>query len=204
LEDGMVYRIGSNEGRPVRVRLVSMTNRDLLGEVEAGRFRRDPYYRIAVMRLPIPPLRNRGDDVVLLAQHFAGLAAVRLDRPSPPFDDEVLDLFRRYAWPGNARELRNVVENMILLGSSDRVGIHDVPMEVRRQVSPPAAASSFEQNLSNLSVHPNLKRSERAAIEAALAETGHNLTEAAKRLGIARSTLYRKLDEHGMARPAGD
>jgi sigma-54 dependent transcriptional regulator, acetoin dehydrogenase operon transcriptional activator AcoR len=101
------------------------------------------------------------------------------------------------------RENSSNVENMILLGSSDRVGIHDVPMEVRRQVSPPAA-SSFEQNLSNLSVHPNLKRSERAAIEAALAETGRNLTEAAKRLGIARSTLYRKLDEHGMARPAGD
>jgi sigma-54 dependent transcriptional regulator, acetoin dehydrogenase operon transcriptional activator AcoR len=198
LDDGMVYRIGSNEGRPVRVRLVSMTNRDLLAEVEAGRFRRDLYYRITVMRLPIPPLRSRGDDVVLLAQHFARQAAVRLDRPLPSFDDEVLNLFRRYAWPGNVRELRNVVENMILLGSSDRVGIREVPMEVRRQVSPPIAASSSEQSLS---IHPNLKQSERAAIEAALAETGHNLTEAAKRLGIARSTLYRKLEEHGMARP---
>ena len=89
-------------------------------------------------------------------------------------------------------------ENMILLGSSDRVGIREVPMEVRRQVSPPIAASSSEQSLS---IHPNLKQSERAAIEAALAETGRNLTEAAKRLGIARSTLYRKLEEHGMARP---
>jgi transcriptional regulator with PAS, ATPase and Fis domain len=201
LEDGMVYRIGSNEGRPVQVRLVSMTNRDLLAEVEAGRFRRDLYYRIAVMRLRIPALRSRGDDVVLLANHFARLAASRLDRPLPSFDDEALDLFRHYAWPGNVRELRNVIENMILLGSSDRLGIDEVPMEVRRQVSPPLAASSFEKNLS---IQPNLKRSERAAIEAALAESGRNLTEAAKRLGIARSTLYRKLDEHGMGRPAED
>jgi sigma-54 dependent transcriptional regulator, acetoin dehydrogenase operon transcriptional activator AcoR len=151
---------GSDEGRPVQVRLVSMTNRDLLAEVEGGRLRRDLYYRIAVMRLPIPPLRSRGDNVALLAHHFARLAAVRLDRPLPPFDDEVLDLFRRYAWPGNVRELRNVVENMILLGSSERLRIHEVPMEVRRQVSPPVNASSFEQSLS---IHPNLKRSERAA-----------------------------------------
>jgi transcriptional regulator of acetoin/glycerol metabolism len=201
LDDGMVYRIGSNEGRPVRLRLVSITNRDLLAEVEAGRFRRDLYYRIAVLRLPIPPLRSRGDDVVLLAHHFACLAAVRLDRSLPSFDEEVLDLFRRYAWPGNVRELHNVVENMVLLASSDRLRIHEVPMEVRLQGSPPVAASSFEQNLS---IHPNLKQSERAAIEAALAESGRNLTEAAKRLGIARSTLYRKLDEHGMARSVGD
>ena len=201
LDDGIVYRIGSNEGRPVRLRLVSMTNRDLLAEVEARRFRRDLYYRIAVMRLRIPPLRSRGDDVVLLAHHFARLAAARLDRPVPPFDDEVLDLFRRYAWPGNVRELRNVVENMILLADSDRLRIDEVPMEIRRQVSPPEAASCLEQSLS---IHPNLKQSERASIEAALAETGRNLTEAAKRLGIARSTLYRKLDEYGMARPGED
>ena len=90
---------------------------------------------------------------------------------------------------------------MILLADSDRLRIDEVPMEIRRQVSPPEAASCLEQSLS---IHPNLKQSERASIEAALAETGRNLTEAAKRLGIARSTLYRKLDEYGMARPSED
>jgi sigma-54 dependent transcriptional regulator, acetoin dehydrogenase operon transcriptional activator AcoR len=90
LEDGVVYRIGSNEGRPVRVRLVSMTNRDLLAEAEAGRFRRDLYYRIAVLRLTIPPLRNRADDAVSLTHHFARMAATRLERPLPEFDEEVL------------------------------------------------------------------------------------------------------------------
>jgi len=199
LEDGVVYRIGSNEGRSVRVRLICMTNRNLLAEAEAGRFRRDLYYRIAVLRLTIPPLRSRGDDVVLLAHHFAGLAAARLEQPLPQFDDQVLRIFRLYSWPGNVRELRSVVENMILLGNPDRLEIDDVPMEVREQVSRPIVALSPEQQSS--SVSPNLKLSERVAIEAAVAEARGNLTNAAKRLGIARSTLYRKLDEYGIARP---
>jgi transcriptional regulator of acetoin/glycerol metabolism len=201
LEDGVVYRIGSNEGRAVRIRLVAMTHRDLLAEVNAGRFRRDLYYRIASMRLPIPPLRDRGDDVVLLAHHFAGRAAASLDRPVPRFDETVLDLFRAYSWPGNVRELRNVIENMILLGDSSELQIEDVPMEVRRQVNPPVAALALEQSLS---ASPKLKQNERAAIESALAKTGGKLTAAAKLLGIARATLYRKLAHHGIARSARD
>jgi len=198
LEDGVVYRLGTNEGRPVRVRLVSMTNRNLLSEAEAGRFRRDLYYRIAVLRLVIPPLRDRGDDVLLLTEHFARLAAARLERPWPRFDEEVLRIFRVYSWPGNVRELRNVVENMILLGNPDQLRIDDVPREVREQVSGPVTGLSLEQQ--SPSVPPNLKLSERRAIEAAVAEASGNLTNAAKRLGIARSTLYRKLEEHGITR----
>jgi len=198
LEDGLVYRIGSNEGRPVRLRLVSLTNRNLLAEAEAGRFRRDLYYRIAVLRLQIPPLRDRGDDVVALTHHFAGKAASRMGRPLPRFHDEVLRIFRLYSWPGNVRELRNVVENMILLGNSDQLGIDDVPMEVRQPADQVAATFSVEQQ--SPSASPNLKLSERAAIEAVLAEARGNLTDAAKRLGIARSTLYRKLDEYGIGR----
>jgi len=199
LEDGVVYRIGSNEGRAVHIRLVAMTHRDLLAEVNAGRFRRDLYYRIASMRLLIPPLRDRGDDVVLLAHHFAGLAAASLNRPVPRFDDQVLDLFRAYFWPGNVRELRNVIENMILLGDSNELHIEDVPMEVRRQVNPPVAALASEPSSS---ASPKLKQNERAAIESALAKTGGRLTAAAKLLGIARATLYRKLAHHGIARSA--
>jgi transcriptional regulator of acetoin/glycerol metabolism len=199
LEDGVVYRIGSNEGRPVRVRLVSMTNRDLLAEAEAGRFRRDLYYRIAVLRLTIPPLRNRADDVVSLTHHFARMAASRLERPLPEFDEEVLQVFSLYVWPGNVRELRNVVENMILLGNSDRLRLDDVPMEVRQHASSKVSAPLLQ--LTGSSASPNLRLSERAAIESALAEARGNITNAAKRLGIARSTLYRKLEEYGIARP---
>jgi transcriptional regulator of acetoin/glycerol metabolism len=198
LEDGLVYRIGSNEGRPVRLRLVSMTNRNLLAEAEAGRFRRDLYYRIAVLRLQVPPLRDRGDDVVELAHHFASKAARRTEHPAPRFDAEVFRIFRLYSWPGNVRELRNVVENMILLGNSDQLGVADVPIEIRQQTNQDAASISVEQQSSPAS--PNLKLGERAAIEAALAEARGNLTDAARRLGIARSTLYRKLDEYGIGR----
>jgi sigma-54 dependent transcriptional regulator, acetoin dehydrogenase operon transcriptional activator AcoR len=201
LEDGVVYRLGSNEGRAVHIRLVAMTHRDLLAEVNAGRFRRDLYYRIASMRLLIPPLRDRGDDVVLLAHHFAGLAAAGLNRPVPRFDDKVLDLFRAYSWPGNVRELRNVIENMILLGDSSELQVEDVPMEVRRQVNPPVATLASEPSSS---ASPKLKQNERAAIESALAKTGGKLTAAAKLLGIARATLYRKLAQHGIARSARD
>jgi len=201
LEDGVVYRLGSNEGRAVHIRLVAMTHRDLLAEVNAGRFRRDLYYRIASMRLLIPPLRDRGDDVVLLARHFAGVVAAGLNRPVPRFDDKVLDLFCAYSWPGNVRELRNVIENMILLGDSSELQIEDVPTEVRRQVNPPAVALASEPSSS---ASPKLKQNERAAIEAALAKTGGKLTAAAKLLGIARATLYRKLAHHGIARSARD
>ncbi len=201
LEDGVVYRLGSNEGRAVHIRLVAMTHRDLLAEVNAGRFRRDLYYRIASMRLLIPPLREREDDVVLLVHHFAGLAAAGLNRPVPRFDDKVLDLFRAYSWPGNVRELRNVIENMILLGDSSELQVEDVPIEVRRQVNPPVAALASEPSSS---ASPKLKQNERAAIESALAKTGGKLTAAAKLLGIARATLYRKLAQHGIARSARD
>jgi sigma-54 dependent transcriptional regulator, acetoin dehydrogenase operon transcriptional activator AcoR len=201
LEDGVVYRIGSNEGRAVRIRLVAMTHRDLLVEVNAGRFRRDLYYRIASMRLLIPPLRDRGDDIVLLARHFAGLAAASLDRPVPRFGDKVLEFFRAYSWPGNVRELRNVIENMILLGDSRELQIEDVPIEVRRQVDPPVAALALEQSSPT---SPQLKQNERAVIESALAKTGGKLTAAAKLLGIARATLYRKLAHYGIVRSARD
>jgi sigma-54 dependent transcriptional regulator, acetoin dehydrogenase operon transcriptional activator AcoR len=200
LEDGVVYRLGSNEGQAVRIRLVAMTHRDLLAEVDAGRFRRDLYYRIASMRLLIPPLRDREDDVVLLAHHFASLVAAGLNRPVPHFDDEVLELFRAYSWPGNVRELRNVIENMVLLGECSELRIEDVPVEVRRQVTPFAARAQEP----SLSASPKLKQNERAAIESALAKTGGKLTAAAKLLGIARATLYRKLAHYGIARSTRD
>jgi sigma-54 dependent transcriptional regulator, acetoin dehydrogenase operon transcriptional activator AcoR len=197
LEDGVIYRIGSNDGRPVRIRLLAMTHRDLLAEVNAGRFRRDLYYRIAPMRLSIPPLRDRGEDVVLLAHHFARLAAAGLGQAEPRFDKKVLTLLRAYSWPGNVRELRSVVENMVLLGDSGELRIEDVPIEVRRHMNPPLATPALEPSPS---ASPKLKQNERAAIESALTTTGGQLSAAAKLLGISRSTLYRKLDHYGIAR----
>jgi sigma-54 dependent transcriptional regulator, acetoin dehydrogenase operon transcriptional activator AcoR len=139
--------------------------------------------------------------VVLLAHHFARMAASRLERSLPEFDEEVLRVFSLYSWPGNVRELRNVVENMILLGCSERLRLGDVPIEVREHAaSTPLSAPPLHLQASPVS--PNLKLSERGAIESAVAQAHGNLRNAAKRLGIARSTLYRKLEEYGISRPA--
>jgi DNA-binding NtrC family response regulator len=141
-------------------------------------------------------LRDRGNDVELLAHYFARLVAAGLNRPVPRFDDKVLDLFRAYSWPGNVRELRNVIENMVLLGESNELQIEDVPAEVRRQANPVAALALEPSS----SASPKLKQNERAAIESALAKSDGKLTAAAKLLGIARATLYRKLAHYGINR----
>ena len=196
MEDGIVYPLASNEGRQVRVRYISLTNRDLSQEVAAGRFRRDLYYRLAVLRLTIPPLRERGDDAVLLAEHFLRAIAAKQARTPPRCDPAVLDLFRRHAWPGNVRQLRNVIESMLVLSPSDRLSLQNVPAELLdadtnpARDGPAAATPSFATSL---------KLSERATIQAVLAECRGNLTQVAKQLGIARSTLYRRLEEYGLS-----
>jgi DNA-binding NtrC family response regulator len=196
MEDGIVYPLASNEGRPVRVRYISLTNRDLNQEVAAGRFRRDLYYRLAVLRLTIPPLRERGDDVVLLAEHFLLGIAAKQARTPPRFDPAVLDLFRRHAWPGNVRQLRNVIESMLVLSRGDRLSLQNVPAELLDgDIDPVRAKTGVETPF----LPTSLKLSERATIQAVLAQCRGNLTEVAKQLGIARSTLYRRLEEHGLS-----
>lgn len=203
LEDHVVYRIGSHEGRPVKIQLVSMTNRDLSAEVEAGRFRRDLFHRVAAARIRIPPLRERGNDILLLAERFLVAAAKRLDRPPPCFDEEVLAAFMAYRWPGNVRELRNVVDSMIALSlSDDRLTKADLPPELlttRDPVGPVLAVPTMAHSAQG----DALKAAERSAILAQIDACGGNLTLAARRLGIARSTLYVRLAEYGGLRTTG-
>jgi transcriptional regulator of acetoin/glycerol metabolism len=196
VEDGIVYPLASNEGRQVRVRYISLTNRDLSQEAAAGRFRRDLYYRLAVLRLTIPPLRERGDDAVLLAEHFLHAIATKQARSPPHFDPAVLDLFRRHAWPGNVRQLRNVIESMLVLSRGDRLSLQNVPAELLGVDTDPALARPAT---GAPSFATSLKLSERATIQAVLAECRGNLTQVAKQLGIARSTLYRRLEEYGLS-----
>ena len=196
VEDGIVYPLASNEGRQVRVRYISLTNRDLRQEVAASRFRRDLYYRLAVLRLTIPPLRERGDDAVLLAEHFLRAIAAKQARTPPRFDPAVQDLFRRHAWPGNVRQLRNVIESMLVLSRGDRLGLQNVPAELTDTDTDPAPARPAAETPSFAT---SLKLSERATIQAVLAECRGNLTQVAKQLGIARSTLYRRLEEYGLS-----
>ena len=193
LEDGIVYRVGDHICRRVTVRIVSMTNRDLAAEIEAGRFRRDLYYRVAAAKLTIPPLRERGDDVLLLAERFASATARRHGRSAPTFSEEARTQLLAYGWPGNVRELRNVIDSIIALSASNCLGEHDLPSEIRFHT--PAASPSPYQTASDL------KAIERIAILTEIQASGGNLTKAAARLGVARSTLYVRLAEYSIGKP---
>lgn len=202
LEDGVVYRVGDHEGHKVDIRLVSMTNRDMTAEVEAGRFRRDLYYRIAATRVRIPPLRERGEDIAQLATHFLAVAAERDGRAPLKISGDALALLSAYAWPGNVRELRNVIEGMAALAEGDLIDVGDLPPEIRMAAPPASNEVVATEVIADLTERApaNLKVTERAAVIAQVKLCNGNLTEAARRLGIARSTLYVRLQQYGLMR----
>ena len=197
LEDRIVHRIGEHEGRTVDIQILSMTNRSLAAEVEAGRFRRDLYHRIAGARVRIPPLRERGEDILLLAERFATAVADKLGRVPVTFSSEAAALMVAYRWPGNVRELRNIVETTVALTESGLIEADDLPDEVRT-VTPGSDPTNDEQPPP---VAGDLHEAERQAILAQVRACDGNLTQAARRLGLARSTLYLRLAKYG-GRPA--
>lgn len=192
IEDGIVVRVGAARPVAVNVRLISMTNRDLKAQTAEGAFRADLYYRISVARLHIPPLRERGDDAALLAESFVHAACRRRGEAPVAIDQAVLDALVRYHWPGNVRQLRNVIETMLLLRDHDRLTLADLPPEITEGMDARTPAPA------NGTGAADLRTQERATICTALADARGNLAEAARRLGIARSTLYRKLRAHGI------
>lgn len=190
-EEGVVYRLGEAKPRRVDVRLLAMTNRDLLEDVESGRFRRDLYHRISVTRIRVPPLRERGLDIELLAEHFNRSLAERHGLASRSFGPDVMALLRAYSWPGNVRELRNVVESLLLTSNEDQVRCDELPEELLAAVAVrgdgpavPAAPAT------------NLEEAERLTIVRAVQNVHGNLAQAARALGISRSTLYRKIERY--------
>jgi transcriptional regulator with PAS, ATPase and Fis domain len=187
LEGGEVYPLGSNKPRSVHFRLVSACNRDLREESSASRFRFDLFYRVSVAVLRIPALRERIDDLPTLMDHFARDIATRHNVEQKNFSPEVMSALRRYPWPGNIRELRNVLESMLLLSEGMVVESSVLPPHLRdaEQSSPPEP-------------HTSLRQIEREAIREALRANSGNLTKAARRLRIARSTLYLKLRKYAL------
>lgn len=195
LEDGIVYRIGEAIGRRVNIRIVSMTNRNLAAEIEAGRFRSDLYYRIAAARLRIPPLRDRPEDIEPLARSFVARAAERNGKPPPALSPALVERLSAYSWPGNVRELRNVIDAMVALADTDRLDIDDLPPEQLQEA--PRTGLVSRAGVPSMSA-PKRRRedAEREEVLAVVQETGGNLAEAARRLGIARSTLYTRLEKY--------
>ena len=198
LEEGVIYRLGDSQPRRVSVRLLALTNRNLLEEVEAGRFRRDLYHRISVVRLRIPPLRERDTDIERLAEHFNRQFAQRHGVPEKHFSGPAMSVLKTYHWPGNVRELRNVIETLLLTCSAAEVAVEDLPAEILPreipQALPHAAAANGAPSVADDAA--SLHDCERLAIQRALESSQGNLTEAARALGISRSTLYRKIERY--------
>jgi DNA-binding NtrC family response regulator len=195
LQQKEVRPVGASEAIPVDIRVICATNRDLASMVSEGLFRMDLYYRLNVVRIEIPTLRERREDVSQLAHHFL-LKHRREGSPVGGFEPGALQMLSRYDWPGNVRELENAVESGLALARGERLRAADLGLGTGIPGAVLAARPGPEVPLS-------LEAYERCAIERALRETGGDATEAARRLGIGRSTLYRKLSKHGIAARRG-
>jgi two-component system response regulator HydG len=189
LQERELTRVGGEEPVRVDVRVIAATNRDLLRDMEAGRFREDLYYRLNVVNLDIPPLRHRREDIPLLAQHFLKGFSEKNRKEFKGFTPQAMDRLLKYDWPGNVRELMNAVERGVVLGRSEYLGVDDVPL-VPDESQEEKAVSPLPEELS-------LEEVEKATILNALESTGGNKSEAARRLGITRKTLTSKLKKYG-------
>lgn len=196
LEQRAVYRIGDNERRPVNVQLVAMTNRNLRDDMESGRFRRDLFYRIGIVAIEVPPVRQRAGDVRLLIDHFNGIFAERFGRSCLDFAPSVVERLQSYHWPGNVRELRNLIERLHLLKTGPEVGLTDLPSEMLE----PADGLGFSHYVDAAEALDKLENVEDMVIRRAIKAKKGNLTRVAETLGISRPTLYRKIKQYGIPR----
>ena len=194
LQERTFERVGCSETLTADVRVVASTNRDLHEEVAEGRFREDLYYRLAVVPLELPPLRQRGNDVQLLAQHFLQRAAERLNRTPCQLEDDARELFANYHWPGNVRELENIITRACVLNQGDSISA----AELQPWLQEPGDAISADSS-STLPVGASLEDVEKKMILATLEHFGGHRAKAAKSLGIGVRTLSGKLRNYGFA-----
>jgi DNA-binding NtrC family response regulator len=190
LQEREVRRVGENKSRKVDVRVVAATNRNLAREVQAGRFREDLYYRLRVIELRVPPLRDRRDDVLPLARLFVARASERLGRRISGLTPRAAQQLLRYDWPGNVRELENAIERAVVLADGARVDVDDLPEEVGLALPDPSAPGRVR----------SLEDMERDYILAVLKAAGDNKTRAAEQLRIGTATLFRKLKQYNRKR----
>lgn len=188
LETKTIERLGSSSSLALDVRLVCATNRNLLKMSQNGEFRDDLYYRLNVVTIELPPLRDRGDDLVLMMNHFIKVYSDENDFKTPRLSDDVLSILQNYNWPGNVRELRNFCENLVVLKRGKTVSPNDLDPRFTLLIAEGENANRDENSL--LSVEGNEKR----LLRDALLKSKGNRTKAAQLMGISRRTLHRKLD----------
>jgi DNA-binding NtrC family response regulator len=195
LQEREIRRVGENQSRKVDVRIVAATNRDLAHGVAGGDFRQDLYYRLKVVELHVPPLRERRDDILPLARVLLADTALRMKRSMAGIASNVIDQLLRYEWPGNVRELENAMERAVALARGNQVELEDLPEEIRQALPSPLAKIG--------SVRP-LDAVQKEYILAALALNSGNQTRTAEQLQIGSATLYRKLKSYGLGACKGD
>jgi two-component system response regulator HydG len=194
LQERQIERLGSNRSIPVDVRIVSASLRPLEEDISSGRFREDLYFRLNTVTINLPPLRERREDIPLLAQRFLEEFSRERGKQVTSFTDAALEAFDAYAWPGNVRELRNAVERAVLFCRGQKVGIEDLPAALQGQAAAPRPAAAKPV----ATLREAVERAEIEAMQAALAATNGRKSEAAELLGVSRKTLWEKIKLYGI------
>lgn len=219
LQERAIVRVGASVATPVDVRIVAATNRDLPQQVREGKFREDLYFRLNVVPIELPPLRERGDDILILARRFLASFARRYDKPAVDFTPAALDRMLRFAWPGNIRQLENLMERLVIFSGGVPLDVADLPAEMREPGSgiataampaplessaaappvPEPTATSANTAGTGPETDPNLRRMdaiERQAICDSLRQASGNVRAAARALGVSPATMYRKFKQY--------
>lgn len=183
LETGEFIKVGDTKTLKVNVRTIAATNRDLQKEIETGHFRSDLFYRLSVFQISLPSLQQRAKDIPALAKHFVAVFAAKTNKPVPVLQKEYLEALQQYGWPGNIRELKNVIERSVILENGNELTTSTLPFNMQHAAD--AKSSSFE-----------LAVVEKQHIQKVLQHTNGNKTETARLLGIGLTTLYRKIEEY--------
>jgi DNA-binding NtrC family response regulator len=194
LQEREFERIGGTQTIKVDVRFVAATHRDLEGMVQKGQFREDLFYRLNVVSLRVPALRERGDDIEALSKHFAAALGLANGKAEISIEKTALEILRAHSWPGNVRQLQNTIERLVVLGDGSIIRKDDVERELRSNALP---GSSVIHDTSSLDAHR--REAEKEALENALSRAKNNRTLAARLLNVSRRTLYNKLKDHGLA-----
>ena len=187
LQEGCITRIGGNKCINVDVRIIASTNKNLKKEVEKGTFRDDLYYRLSVIPIDIPPLRERFGDIEILIQHFLGIKAIKLGKPMPKIKGDIYEKLLNYNWPGNVRELENCIENIVNMDGNTSFSFENKAL-VRGQNN--AGSLNLEYDMCSL------EELEKRAIVLCINNCGGNITKSCRILGINRSTLYAKIKKY--------
>jgi DNA-binding NtrC family response regulator len=213
LQNHIFTRVGGNENIEVDSRVIAATNKDPLEEVEKGKLRDDLYYRLNVVPIHLPPLRERPEDIPVLAQHFLASMSEKYDKYFWDFAPDAVPLLLIYPWPGNVRELRNTIERIVVLATSDRVTPDLFPDRIRKaaskgklpQLAIDEALQCIQKALQAPAAEPTatddgipFAEVEKRAILGAISKCNGDISKAARKLGLSRATLYRKLDKYGV------